>query len=412
LIKVKPGAANRWLIVLASAMSHMVGQGAINIFAAGVFIGPITMELGIGRGTMSSAIGLSSVMTALSVPLLGQLMDRSGVRAPLLISIVAFALATASLSQVQPSFLFPLFAISGICGAAQTATPYSKVVVGWFDRERGLALGIMLVGVGLGGVLAPQLAGFLIREFGWRMAYAGLGVAILLIAFLPTALFVHERPRAEAGRKLELPGHSLRDAIWGSHIFWFLIAAFFLASVGVNGIIIHVVPMLTDRGMPAAAAVAILSVSGIAGIVSRIVCGYLMDKFHAPYVGIGFFLLPMTGIALFASGWEGAAPLIGMIGIGMGLGAEIDLMSFLIGRYFGLRAFGALHGLIFSAFLFGQAGGASVLGWSQQLLGSYFPGLMALEVFFAIACVLLAALGAYRYPAIESGRAATGPTGN
>ncbi len=380
-------------------MSHMVGQGAINIFAAGVFIGPVTMELGIGRGIMSSAIGLSSIMTALTVPLLGRYMDRAGVRPPLLISIVAFALATALLSQLQPALLFPLFAISGICGAAQTATPYSKVVVGWFDRERGLALGIMLVGVGLGGVLAPQLAGFLVREFGWRMGYAGLGVAILLVAFVPTAIFIRERERIEDGRKLELPGLMLREAMWGSHLFWFLIAAFFLASVGVNGIIIHVVPMLTDRGMPPAAAVAILSTSGIAGILSRILCGYLMDKFHAPYVGIAFFLLPIIGIALFASGWESPAPLIGMIGIGAGLGAEIDLMSFLIGRYFGLRAFGALHGMIFSAFLFGQAGGASVLGWSQQLLGSYFPGLMVLEIFFVIACLLLASLGPYRYPA-------------
>jgi MFS family permease len=172
-----------------------------------------------------------------------------------------------------------------------------------------------------------------------------------------------------------------------------------------------VVPMLTDRGIAPAAAVAILSVSGIAGILSRIVCGFLMDKFHAPYVGIGFFLLPIIGIALFASSLGGPAPLIGMIGIGAGLGAEIDLMSFLIGRYFGLRAFGALHGLIFSAFLFGQAGGASVLGWSQQLLGSYFPGLMVLEVFFVVACALLASLGAYRFPPLDDGLQPTQATG-
>jgi MFS family permease len=242
------------------------------------------------------------------------------------------------------------------------------------------------------------------------MAYAGLGVAILLIAFVPTTLFVRERERTDHRGKAELPGLSLRDAMRGSHLFWFLMAAFFLASVGINGIIIHVVPILTDRGMPPAAAVAILSVSGIAGMLSRIVCGYVMDRFHAPYVGIGFFLMPMIGIALFATGWGGAAPLIGMIGIGMGLGAEIDLMSFLIGRYFGLRAFGALHGLIFSAFLFGQAGGASVLGWSQQLLGSYLPGFMALEVFFAVSCALLAGLGPYRFPARETAEADLTPS--
>src|ERR1043165_2312674 len=79
---------NRWLIVLASALSHMVGQGAINVFAGGVFIAPIAMELGIGRGVMSSAFGLSSIMTAVTVPILGRLIDRFGVRTILLPSIV------------------------------------------------------------------------------------------------------------------------------------------------------------------------------------------------------------------------------------------------------------------------------------------------------------------------------------
>jgi predicted MFS family arabinose efflux permease len=393
---------NRWWIVFASALSHMVGQGAINIFAAGVFIGPITQELGIGRGVMSSAVGLSSVMTALTIPFLGRLIDRFSVRPILLISIVAFALATAALSQLQPFLLFPLFAVSGICGAAQTATPYSKVVVGWFDRERGLALGIMLVGVGLGGVLTPQLAGFLVAHFGWRMAYAGMGVAIILIAFVPTAIFIRERHRTSSrGEAMQLPGLTFAEAISCSWQFCFLMIAFFLVSVGVNGIIIHVVPLLTDRGMSASAATAILSVSGIAGMVSRVICGYLMDKIYAPYVGIGFFLLPLMGVALFASGLDGYAPLLGMICVGAGLGAEIDLMSFLIARYFGLRAFGALHGLIFSAFLLGQAGGAGVMGWSVQLLGSYLPGLAAMEVFFLIACVLLALLGPYRFPSMN-----------
>ena len=393
------GMTNRWLVVLASAISHMVGQGAINVFAAGVFIAPVAMELGIGRGVMSSAFGLSSIMTAVTVPILGRLIDRFGVRSILLPSIVAFALATAALSQLQLAFLFPLFALSGICGAAQTATPYSKVVVGWFDRERGLALGLMLVGVGLGGILAPQLAAFLIGRLGWREAYLGMGVAIMLIAFVPTALFIRENPKAKSdANAAPMPGVLFREAL-SSRSYWFLVIAFFLGSIGINAMIIHVVPILTDRGMTVGAAAAILSAGGIAGIVARVICGYLMDRLFAPYVGIGFMILPMLGIVLFASGFSGSALLLGMICIGAGLGAEIDLMSFLIARYFGVRAFGALHGLMFTGFLFGQAAGGSLLGWSQQVLGSYGPGFALLEVFFVLACVLLALLGPYRYPA-------------
>ena len=348
---------------------------------------------------MSSALGLSSIMTALSVPVVGRLCDRYGVRPVLLVSIVAFALATAALSQAEPFLLFPLYAISGVCGAAQTATPYSKVVVGWFDRMRGLALGIMLIGVGLGGIVAPQLAVFLIGRFGWRLAYAGMGVAIFLIAFVPTALFIHECHAPGSGKGAPaLSGMTLDEAASISRQFWFLLIAFFLASIGINAMIIHVVPLLVDRGFAPAAATAVLSVSGLAGIVSRVICGFLMDRFFAPYVGVGFLILPMLGVAIFASGLGGYGPLLGMICIGAGLGAEVDLMSFLIGRYFGLRSFGVLHGLMFSGFLLGQAGGAQLLGWTQQLLGTYLPGLAVLELCFLVACFLLALLGPYRYP--------------
>ena len=388
---------NRWLIVLASALALSGGQGAINVFAGGLFIGPLTQDLGVGRGVLSSAIGMSSMMTALASPFVGRLADRYGARATLLVSIVAFALATAALSQLQTALLFPLFALSGLCGAGQTATPYAKVVVGWFDRERGLAIGVTLIGVGLGTVLAPPLAAYLIGQFGWRSAYAGMGVAIFLVAFVPTALFIREREATARGRaNPDLPGIAFADAVSHSRQYWLLVAAFFLSSLGINGILIHVVPLLTDRGMSVQAATGIVSASGLAAIVSRLICGYLIDRMFAPFVGIAFLVIPIAGVAVFASGLGGCAPLLAGICVGAGLGAEVDLMSFLIGRYFGLRAFGSLHGLMFSAFLLGQAGGAS--GWSQELLGSYTPGFAVLEIAFVIACALFAFLGPYRYP--------------
>src|SRR5450631_2437508 len=94
---------NRWVIVVACGIALIVGQGAINVFAAGVFMNPVAQELGFGRGTISTAIGSSSILTALATPFFGRLIDTRGVRLILLTSIVLFAASVAAMSLLQPS---------------------------------------------------------------------------------------------------------------------------------------------------------------------------------------------------------------------------------------------------------------------------------------------------------------------
>ncbi len=397
-------AWNRWWIVFAAMLGLIVGQGAINVFAAGVFLKPVAQELGFGRGDISTAIGLSSVITALMVPFFGRLVDRFGVRPMLLWSITLFALATAALSLLTAStaVLYLLFAISGVAAVGQTPTAYCKVITAWFDRQRGLALGLALAAVGLGTALIPQLSNALIGHFGWRMGYVGLGIAIFALAFLPVALFVREpaTPKAASPRSGEvatLTGIGFAEAIrtWR---YWAMTLTFFFAATAINGSLIHVVPLLTDRGISAGEAIGALSAAGLALIVGRVIAGYCIDKIFAPYIAVLFLLAPMVGIAILATGM--ANPVIGTVLLGLGIGAEIDLMSFIISRYFGVRFFGALHGFMFAPVLLGNAVGASILGWCFQLMHSYTPGFALFEVLLAIACMLIMTLGQYRYPAM------------
>lgn len=397
---------NRWWIVVAAILSLIVGQGSINVFAAGVFLKPVAQELGFGRGAISTAIGLSSLVTALALPFFGRLVDRYGVRPMLLSSITLFALATAALALLTPSttVLILLFAISGIMGVGQTPTPYSKVITAWFDRQRGLALGLALAGVGLGTIIIPQLSNALVANFGWRIGYVGLGIAIFVLAFLPVALFVREPAPRSADRHAEAvaQGISFSEAIrtWR---YWATALVFFFAATTINGSIIHVVPLLTDRGIAPGVAAAALSAAGLALIGARIIAGYCLDKIFAPYIAVFFLLCPMAGIAILASGIAGPWPVVGTILLGMGIGAEIDILSFVVSRYFGIRFFGTLHGFGFALALIGNAAGASILGWFFQLAHSYTPGFVVFEILLAIACVLMMTLGPYRYPAALEG---------
>jgi len=318
-------------------------------------------------------------------------------------SIALFALATAALSQLTASatVLILLFAISGIVSTGQCPTAYSKVITEWFDRQRGLALGLALAGVGLGTALIPQLSNALVSNFGWRMGYVGLGVTIFVLAFLPVALFVREPPPRSAERHAQAAavGISFSEAMRDRR-YWATALVFFFAATTINGSIIHVVPLLTDRGIAPGAAAAALSAAGIALIGGRIVAGYLLDKIFAPYIAIFFLLCPMAGIAILGGGALGSWPVVGTILLGLGIGAEIVILSFIISRYFGIRFFGALHGFGFALALIGNAVGASMLGWFFQLAHSYTPGFAVFEVLLAAACGLMLTLGPYRYPAV------------
>ena len=395
---------NKWWIVVASLLALTVGSGPINVFAAGVFIKPIAKEFGFGRGQISTAIGLANLMMAITVPFLGRLYDRKGIRAVLLPTILLYAVATAAFAMLQPSYamLLILYAVQGFFGTVQGPTAYSKIISAHFDTQRGLALGIALAGTGAGTVMIPPFAAFLLRTLGWRAGYIGLALAILVLAFIPVLVFLRDTGSADAAKLATaaaalLPGDTFSEAVrtWR---YWALLIAFFFATIAINGSIVHIVPLLTDRGMSVTAAVAALSASGLALIGGRVLAGFLMDKLHAPYIGIFFLLLPMAGLAILAGGMGGIGPVLGTVCLGLGVGAEIDLLSYIITVYFGVKSFGSLHGLMFAFALLANAIGASILGWTFQLKHTYTPAFMAYEVLLLIGVILFSSLGAYRYP--------------
>jgi MFS family permease len=399
--------ANRWWIVFACACGLLVGAGSILIFSFGVFLKPVTEDLGITRGDLSAALGISAWCVALSCPIVGWLIDRFGARRVMIPGILLFALAVASFGLMPAKSLpivFLIFCIAGFISGVQTPIPYAAVVSRWFDRERGIALGVATAGVGLGVALIPQLAAFLISHFGWRNAYFGLGIAVVVLAWLPVVIFVRDPKvdpasgRGLAGSSAALPGIDAMAALKTGN-FWMLSAAFFLGVMAINGTIVHIVALLTDRGIPLQVATGALSIAGIAIIIGRIICGWCLDRYWGPYVAICFFILPVIGIALFGSGWGNPAPLIGAALCGAGIGAEIDLMAFFVSRYFGLKSYGKIYGLMFMLFNIGTGLGPALSGRAFDMFHSYTQIFIVYEVALVITCLLLARLGKYVYPA-------------
>jgi MFS family permease len=175
--------------------------------------------------------------------------------------------------------------------------------------------------------------------------------------------------------------------------------AFVLGIIVLNGTLTQIVAMLMDRGVGLQAATTVLAASGIAAVVGRLLSGWLVDRFHGPYVAVGFFALLAIGVPLFGSGLAEPAPIIGAMLCGMANGAEVDLMGFFVSRYFGLKYYGRIVGTMFGIFQASTGIGPFISTKSFDLYHSYTPAFQAFEVMTVIALLIFALLGPYSYPA-------------
>jgi MFS family permease len=397
---------NRWWVVVGSVIGLTVSAGPVNNFTFGVFLRSVTEDLHIGRGTFASAMLATNWIGAASGPVIGWLLDRYGARRVLLVGVILFAAATAMQSYITSSLvvLYLLFALKNVASAGQSPVCYAFAVSKWFDRRRGLALGVALAGVGLGTSMVPPITAFLIAHFGWRSAYVGLGVLVLVLGGLPALFLIREpspQERIAAMPQLgtgALPGYDFLTVLKGGR-FWALAFAFLLGVVALNGIITQIVPILMDRGVPLQIATRDLAASGIAALLGRIASGWCLDRYHGPYVASAFFVLPMIGILCFASGAGEPWPLFGALLCGAALGGEIDQMGFFVSRYFGLKSYGKIFGTMFGIFAGATGVGPFISGFSFDRWHSYLPAFVLYEVILAIACIVFLPLGEYPFPA-------------
>jgi MFS family permease len=393
---------NPWWLVFASVVGLLVGNGPIMQFTFGVLLAPVSREFGWDRGTVSSAIVLGLWMTGIATPFVGRLVDRFGIRAVALPAISLFSLATASVALVPASIaaFAALYALMGLAAAGQTPMIYAKAISARFDDKRGLALGIAMAGVGLGAAVVPQFAQALVGRVGWRGAYAGLGGLTFLLAFPAVALFIGRQPPLTNAKTVavnQVPGLTALEA-FRTGAFWRLAIVFFIVSAATGGTIAHVVPLLTDRGVPPQTATGVLTLAGLSLIGGRLLAGYLLDRIFAPYVALAFLIAPLTGIAVLLLAIQPRVAMFGTVLVGIGLGAEVDLIAFLLSRYLGMRSFGEIYGYFFAIFMLGAGLGPLVMGVSFDQMGSYKLTLVCFELALAFASIVVLQLGPYAYP--------------
>lgn len=391
---------SRWLIVVAGAVGTAVGAGIFMVYAFGMLGTAMSSEYHWDRSVVQYCLTSFLVAAGFGTLLLGNAISRWGIRKPAMISLAIFATVIAILGLLPAStkLFYAAFALIGLASAAATGMPYAVSVTGWFDKERGLALGLVNAGAGVGAALAPLFANFLITQYGWRAAFAWIAVAVGLAPILGFAFLVRELPNRQHHTGGTPGGVAIEHGYLRRREFWLIALAIFGVSLAMFGVMGSMVPLLTDRSVPRETVAMVLSIAGLSSWVGRVAVGVLMDRFFAPYVGATSFALALVGVGLVAFSEATLPIMIGAVLIGFTFGAEGDLVTFLVSRYFSMAIYSRVLGAVWITWAWGGGLGTSLVGITYSATHSYEIALLVMAGVLIAATIAVLSLGPYSIP--------------
>ena len=445
-----------WPIVLASLVGIMLCLSPVPYWAL-IVIGPeLSAEFGWSRVVTSAGFLYMTAGVLVAAPVVGTLVDRIGARPVLLPSIVALGLGVMAFSLMTPDprVFYLIFFLTAVLGTGTLPITWTKAIVNNFDRYRGLALGVALTGTGLFGFIATPTIQWLIDSFGWRTAYVCVGALPLLISLPLAFLLFRDTKEADAldgtggvGRPLlvgaaiaavlfvamttltqalgveavigmmalfllgyvalvyvqggegsRLPGLSIQPAL-RDYRFWLIFIAFLILGAAVSGIIANSKFILLDKGYTPQAATSYLIGAGVIGlstIVGRLIGGFLVDHIWAPLVAFVFMSVPAIGCFILAGDMGVGANVFALVLVGVAAGVEFDLMAYFVSRYFGMKAYGRIYGLVYAAFGLGSGTSPVIFNILRGGDADYSGVLTTVAVLFVVGGVMLLGLGRYR----------------
>jgi len=403
------------LTTFGAMIGLALGPSVIANLTVSSYIGPIEAEFGWLRSDVSFAFSLVAYMIVVMSPLQGMLVDRFGPRRVILTSIPLFALSLGAI-YLTPDNIYVyyfLWALVPIAGLGLWPLGYLQAVTPWFDRKLGLALGCANAGIGVGSTFLPMLViGPIITAYSWRHAVLAIAALVLFVSWPVVAWCLREPAVDEAHKKTAAShafGLSFRDSM-REPTFWMLNLGFFLLGMTATSLVTQQVPLLRDAGWTIAETTRLQTTFGFGLLFARIAVGFIIDHVFAPRVMTTVSIGGALACILYAvvPEWGYVSALL----IGFLLGAEFDVLAFLIKRYYGYLAYGRVYGVIFGVFYLGSAVGIWGMPKLREMTAdlSYDNGLYAAAAILLASAILMAFMPAYRYAAGHVAETTPSPT--
>jgi MFS family permease len=392
-----------WRVVLVCQLGVLSGVATIFFTIFTLFIKPWQHDFGWSREQISQSFSLAAISVAICSPFMGRLFDRFEPRRLITGMMVAFGLGLASLAGLTPHLgrLCLTTVFIGIAGTGTYQLGYARIVASWFERRLGTALSVVVAGSGLGSLFFPPLVQHSITVYGWRHTYLILAALPLFIGapltfFFAPSLRVPSIPKPADAEPNAATGLGWRRAL-ATRSFWLIALGVCSMSLAENGALVHLAPMLSDRGLRLEDAALIVSVLGAASVAGRLLLGWILDFSEGSYIAAGSLLLAGAGLFLLSRSQSFHSAVAAATIAGLGLGCEFDLMPYMLKRYFGIRSFATLYGLVYTVYAAAGAVAPLILGHIYDVTGSYIWIMSIFSGFTAAAGLCMLTLPAYRY---------------
>jgi MFS family permease len=382
-----------WTVILAAGVGVGLGVTGLPIYTTGEFILPLSAAFGWSRSATAGGLFFLTTGLVLMAPIIGALVDRFGVRPVAILAQLGICLGYYGLTLNGGSLIayYVGWGVLAVLGAGTSPIVWTRAVASLFERNRGLALAITLCGTGVVAAVCPGLIGWVIAAYGWKAGFYALAAAPIVIGLPIVFVFLRsaDKPASSSGEASGLRGATIIEA-FASGRFWRLTIAFAFISIVIGGLIVSLPAMLADRAIALKEASRALSLLGLAIIGGRLTAGWFLDRFHARIVGATYTLLPALSCLLLS---KGAAIGLAIFLIGISSGAEVDLLAYLVSRYFGMSNYAKIYGCVLAVFSAGVGIGPVFAGFSHDRSGSYMIALGAFAVMVVAAAGVISSLG-------------------
>lgn len=405
-----PGIFPGWKVV--------AGAGVGLAFCSSVFIGSsfslLAAAIGSSYGWSAPQLALGAsivlLMQIVTYPAAGVLADRIGSRRAAMFAITMFAASLFALSQIGTAFWGPLkdplyqyyasFLLVGLLAAGTNVVSYTRALTLWFDRRRGMAIGVAAAFQAIGATVMPLAFQRIISSYDWQSAVLLLAGVLFLFCLPLVSELVVDSPEA-IGLKPDGAGHGHGDesewqgkrslaSLLGDPVFRMLAVSFAVMGFASYALTTNAVLILTKAaGLTLPQVATVQAISGASVLIGRVGFGFLLDRFNGAAVALVAIVLGALVFVSYGVGGEVNRIMLTAMVAGISIGGESDLMPYLSGRYFGRDAVSSVFGWFLSAFVIGAALGPVVFAQAASSLGSPVP------VLFAIAALHIVPAGLF-----------------
>jgi OFA family oxalate/formate antiporter-like MFS transporter len=389
--------AENWQTLLAGTIGCALCMATLASVSLGSFIKPLEEAMGWSRTEVQGALIFGQGFGSLGILLTGWLLERFSTRVIAAVSLLGNATAFAAVSQADSLSLFYLcYAFAAFIGAGAGFITWSRAITQTFEIKRGFALAIALSGTGLASIFVPPFLAAVISSYGWHAGFLALASMQGLIALPAILICMRSSDRVAGGKR---PPSKAEYVSWSEILiqrrFWIIMISVFCVYAGVTGMLPNFIPLLSDSGFSPQAAATAQGAAGIGLLVGRLTLGWLIDKFWAPAVGAIYIIPAAIGSIILANdpSFELAVTAIALFGVASG--AELDLMAYLLSRYFREAAFPRAYSILYIPLAVAGATAPIAMSYLADITGSFVASLYLCAALFPLGGLVLLLLGPY-----------------